>query len=895
VTRTRRRPCRGASWRGDVDLIAVAALLLLATTALTPAGVAAQIQRSPPPEGARTHTVVPGGRYEAGAFKRWFFGSGYRDVWTAPIEVPVLDLGSKAGGLTVTETGGFGQTISLEFLGADGLEYGARSVDKDPTRRLNPLLQGTVVASIIQDQMSGFLPTAGLIVDPLLDATGILHPTHELVVVPDDPRLGEFREDFAGLIAMFVDRPQEGPDNTPGFAGSTRISGTENFLEELEEGACNRVDAREYLKARLMDLVVGDRDRHAGQWRWARYPEGPDCYVWRPIPEDRDQAFIANDGFMMSIYRLITPMQVKFGPKYPSLLGLTFNGWEVDRRILPGLDEPVWAEVAEEVREELTDAVIEEAVHRLPESHYALRGEWLERSLKARRDALLGETLAYYRMMSRATDVTGTDRDEVAVVEHHPNGTMTLSIRYADGPRSDAPYFQRTFWPDVTDEVRVYLHGGDDRVEVRGGRARIIVRVIGGGGDDTYENLSAAGGRRTRFYDDRGDNRFEGRAHVDRDSFERPPASNLAHQYALDWGSVRRYIPLITYSPDIGAQFGVLFGEDRYGFRKVPWRARHTGYAGVATGGPDAIFTWDARFREALGPADLLFRMEYTGINILRFYGFGNATEGGDRNFFKVEQRELTVAPAIEWTFGYDPAGEEEMVSSFRPEVRVGLGPVLKYSDTPLDDNADRFIGTLDPAPYGVGGFAQLGMRGWVDFDRRDNEAYPTSGFRVLLGGAAYPAMLDVDEAFGTVEGAASTYLTPGSARRAPTLALRAGAKKVFGPYPFHEAAYVGGIDDVRGYREERFAGDAALFANAEARLPLAAFSLLFPTEFGILGATDMGRVFYGEDPAGTDDWHASFGGGVWLSFLDRRQTVAITVMHGDDLTGVYVRAGLHF
>ena len=28
--------------------------------------------------------------------------------------------------------------------------------------------------------------------------------------------------------------------------------------------------------------------------------------------------------------------------------------------------------------------------------------------------------------------------------------------------------------------------------------------------------------------------------------------------------------------------------------------------------------------------------------------------------------------------------------------VRVGLGPVLKYSDTPLDDNADRFIGTLD-------------------------------------------------------------------------------------------------------------------------------------------------------------------------------------------------------
>ncbi len=54
-------------------------------------------------------------------------------------------------------------------------------------------------------------------------------------MVPDDPRLGEFREDHAGLIGMFIDRPQEGLDNTPGFAGSTRISGTETFLEELEE------------------------------------------------------------------------------------------------------------------------------------------------------------------------------------------------------------------------------------------------------------------------------------------------------------------------------------------------------------------------------------------------------------------------------------------------------------------------------------------------------------------------------------------------------------------------------------------------------------------------------------------------------------------------------------
>jgi hypothetical protein len=316
----------------------------------------------------------------------------------------------------------------------------------------------------------------------------------------------------------------------------------------------------------------------------------------------------------------------------------------------------------------------------------------------------------------------------------------------------------------------------------------------------------------------------------------------------------------------------------------------------VTTTGPEVLFSWDGRFREAFGPADAVVHVEYSGINILRFHGFGNATEiGDDPDLFKVEQREVIISPSIEWTAGYTPAGGEEAVASFRPEVRFGVGPILKYSETPLDDNADRFIGMLDPAPLGTGHFGQLGATGWAELDRRDNEAYPTDGFRVLVGGTAYPAVLDVDDAFGELHAQASGFLTPWGTRRAPTLAGRIGGKKVFGTYPFHEAAYLGGVEDLRGYREERFAGDASLFANAELRLPVAFFSLLFPTEFGILGAVDVGRVFYEDDVAGADSWHTGFGGGIWLSFLNRRQSVALTVMNGDDLTGVYVRVGLHF
>ena len=60
------------------------------------------------------------------------------------------------------------------------------------------------------------------------------------------------------------------------------------------------MDARAFLNARLFDLVIGDWDRHRGQWRWARFGDQP-VTRWVPIPQDRDQAFIRYDGLVLAI------------------------------------------------------------------------------------------------------------------------------------------------------------------------------------------------------------------------------------------------------------------------------------------------------------------------------------------------------------------------------------------------------------------------------------------------------------------------------------------------------------------------------------------------------------------------------------------------------------------
>src|SRR5687768_17587606 len=63
-------------------------------------------------------TVVSGRDYDANWLHARILGENYRTVWTTPIRVPVLDLCTFAGGLTVTpraDTAGGKQTLSIRF------------------------------------------------------------------------------------------------------------------------------------------------------------------------------------------------------------------------------------------------------------------------------------------------------------------------------------------------------------------------------------------------------------------------------------------------------------------------------------------------------------------------------------------------------------------------------------------------------------------------------------------------------------------------------------------------------------------------------------------------------------------------------------------------------------
>jgi hypothetical protein len=826
-------------------------------------------------------TVTPGPAYRRSGLFQFFFGAHYRNLWTQPIRVAVLDLATFAGGLTPTERGGGKQTKSLRLAGRDGREYTFRSIDKDPSAVLPADLRETFADRLFQDQMSSAHPTGALAVAPILRAAGILHAEPILVMMPDDAALGAFRGEFGGLLGLLEERPRDANAEGVSFAGAKDIASTEKMLDALDDRPLVRVDARQFLVARLIDVFLGDWDRHRDQWRWALI-EDTRGERWVPIPRDRDQAFVRFDGFLLGVVRKRVPQLVDFGARYPTVVGATWNGRDLDRRLLTELERPVWDSVAAALTAQITDEVIDEAVAALPPEHRTVGGERLRQALMARRNDLVGMATRYYEHLAGEVDVYGSDLADLAQAVRLADGTTEVTVRAVGG---GPVYFSRRFRDGETDDIRIYLQGGADSAVVASSGG-ISIRVIGGGGDDRFANQGDGGGA---FYDNRGDNiavggSINGKEYRAIDDTANPTA--VAHR---DWGGRKIRYPIASYGPDAGFQFGIGGRLTRYGFRKKPYASYLHYNASIATGAATGRAELQGRFQRENSRNYLAFDALASGVEVLRWYGFGNDTRLDPTRpveFYRSTQHQVALAPSVGWAIG--------------EQATLELGPRFKYSVTEIDDgtNATRFIAT--DRPYGTGTFAQFGFGGDFRLDSRDVPAAARRGFALELGGSAYPAMMDVDRSFGELHGRVATYLSP-TMPGSPTLAVQLGGRKVFGTagaVPFHEAASLGSTGTLRGFRSHRFAGDeGVIYGTVELRLHLTNLFILVPGRQGLLGFVDHGRVYHSGDatnPA-ADTWHSSIGGGVWMAFFTQGSVVSAVLGHSDEGNRVYVRAGFSF
>lgn len=827
----------------------------------------------PPPSGPDSVSIAAGSRYEAGGFHRFLFGDNHREAWLATIRVPVLNLETFQGGLVPTEVGGGMQTVSLHLESADGREFVFRSIDKNLTQVVPPSLQGSLIHDLIQDQTSSMHPFGALVAASLLEAAKIPHVKPYLAVMPDDPRLGEFREQFAGVLGLLEERPNEGPDDTRGFAQSTKITGTETLFEGLNADPDNRVDALAYLEARLFDMWINDWDRHTDQWRWIYRARGEDS-LWTPVPRDRDQAFVRFEGLLIQIGRLLYPKLIPFDSTYPSLRGLTANSADLDFRLLAGLERSAYDSLAQVLQARFSEEVIGRAMTLLPGIVQAIDSAAIANRLISRLGKLDELALDFYQRQSDILDVHATDVAETATLEYHPGGGVTLSIvpRGSDG---NPPWFRRTFRPDETAEVRVYLHKGDDRVVLGGDPAtsEITFRIIGGNGNNVFPT-SAPGD--LHFYD-RGptsgieygpDDVLDRREWIELkgDTLE-PPTS--------DRGGYIAPRANIGYADDLGLVVAAGVARVSYGFRKYPYAGKtalNLRY-GTGYGVSEVEILQDWRREESEWHA--LLRGGWSQFGVLRFHGLGNETPENSGERFDIVRGEFHLRPALAWS---RPSG-----------ATVSLGPVLRHGN--VDDRSGSFVRAL--SPYGSGTFTQSGLSLEFTRDSRDSPNYATRGMVATATAEFYPGMMDLEEGYGAAE-AGFRFFKQLPVPTNPVLAIRAGGRKVWGRFPFYDAAFLGGQESLRGFAHQRFAGEASAFGGLELRVPVGTLPLYaFPARLLVFGFGDAGRVFVdGED---SDLWHNAFGGGVSLSFVTPGNGVNVAVARSDERTSLYVSLGFEY
>ncbi len=824
-------------------------------------------------EPAQTSVVrAPGAHYGASGLHRFVLGTDYRALWTTPVSVEVLDLGSAEGGLVPLGRTGGQQSKTLKLGNPSGQQFFFRSIDKDPTKALPEELRGTVAGWVVQDQISSANPLAPLVVSRLLAATSILHNAPRLYVLPDDARLGEFRADFGGLMG-FLEERVGGSGLAAHWQGAVEIIDSDTLFARVDRDADDRVDARAFLLARLFDVYIGDWDRHRDQWRWARMDDALPRR-WLPIPIDRDQAFVRFDGVALSIARQTLPKLVKFGAGFSDMAGQTWNGRDLDRRFLSDLERPVWDSVGRSLQAALSDSVIADAVRALPAEHFALAGPRLEARLKHRRDALMEAVDRYYHLLSAQVDIHATDEADVASIARRDDGGVTVGLSRTSGAGAGR-YFERRFEPGQTREVRLFLGRGDDTAVVRGVGGGITVRILGDSGADRLTDSSSGGPN--RFYDADGrDARTTGRSTpIDRQRYVPPPSPDPHAIPPRDWGHRWQPLTWASYGPDVGLFVGGGRTLTTYGFRKYPFATRHRFRAGIATGPWTYRVDYLGEFHRENSRASLVLFARASGVEVLRFHGFGNETSAaGSDAFYRVTQDQFSLELALLLPVG--------------GRLTLLAGPTLKYAST--DRRADRFLATVNP--YGAGNFGEVGARAALRLDTRNRRNAASRGVMLELGGSIHPAWWDVQETFGEAHAEAAVYLSP-PAPLDPTLALRAGGKKLWGAYPYFDAAFIGGPATIRLGRENRYAGDASAYGSAELRLALVRARLVLPAELGIFGLADAGRVYFAGESSSR--WHTAFGGGIWVAFLNRSNTFSAAVAASDERTRVYLQAGFAF
>ena len=820
----------------------------------------------PMPQGPVMAAYTKKNVWQFPGFITLFLGDYYAESYGVQMSYPVLDLATEQGGLEPTRIGGGAQTNSIRVKDKNGGDYSIRALTKDSSRLLPyPMNQIGFLGRLLDHGFTATHPEAALAVPVLAKAIDVRHPTPRLMYLPDQEALGEYRGFITNEVVSVEQRPKE-PDEGPmpeGLVGpddkenKTRFKNHEQFVVKMfDHPEKHRLDADAMVRARLLDMLIGDWDRHRGQWDFAVRTDDDGNKLYTPIPLDRDQAFGRYDGVGLMFARLIVPQSRSLQPysgSYGRIGWLNYNARDFDALYLASVPYDRFMAQAAAVQKGLTDQVIEDAFKTWHKEAFDLEGAKLVAGLKERRDTLLEAAEDFYRILARNVDVLGSKNADRFDVYFGAEGTVRVTVSTA----KSQTYYDRTFLPRETKEVHLYAQEGDDTLLVHGKpHSKIDIKFIGGQGKETLaaaEKGAKLEAGAIEWYDSPNGGTLDPSLAVDDERSERPDLNQYEQRenHEPDYGM---FMPGILINPDDGLFIGGMFTYITQAWKRAPFAAKHDVSLFFATENLGLQGRYHGLFPQSAGLLDQEVDLIATTPTYTRnFYGYTNVfvdAPPGLEAYYRVRQGWYEGRYGLSYGFGGS---------------RSRVGAQLTAQAIVTENTPGRFAGVSDdvtPDTFGAKYFG--GARVYAETNTFDSLTLPRRGV-ALHGSVTARYDLKKGQDFSTTYKLAGATAIPIDSHQRFVILTRASLEGIVGNHPFYFAPTLGD-SQLRAYHRDQLAGDVAFAHTTDLRIDVFRLYSGIPGTVGINLSVDHGRVF----GAGvTDAYHFNYGGGVWWSIVD--------------------------
>ena len=812
-------------------------------------------------------TIAANKQYaKASGFKRVMLGNNYRKEWATPVKLKVFDINKEHGGFKIEGLGGGKQTRSLHMKDTAGVKWTLRSLNKDPQKAIPENFRNTVAADIVQDMISAANPYGALPVPVLASALGIVHATPQYFVVPDDYSLGAYRPIFANTMCMLEEQD-------PNINGG-KDKNTSKVFNKLRDKDDHKIDQVTLLKARMLDFLIADYDRHQDQWKWGSIDTGKQK-IYYPIPVDRDQSLFYSDGLVMkyATWRRL-PFLKGFRHNIPRVEWLGYVARYFDRTYLNELDANQWRLTLQDFKNELTDSVIYASVKTLPPEIAKLDSSTIVGKLKSRRDLMPKKGMIYYKFLSKRVNILGSNKDEYFHVSRSGKGLEVNVYAVKKSGDTGLLMYSRIFDPKVTREIRMYGFNGNDRFDVDDNvHSKIKIRMIGGAGDDTF-NIR---GRVPNFiYDNNTEDNIILAHNKTRDRISSDPAVNNYNEKEENY-TIWRFPHLqMGYNFEDGFLAGVGVHQRTFNFRREPYSTDQKLTTLFAVSDQAYQVKYTGTFLNLIHKTDIVADGEFIEPTLNNFFGFGNETkkmQGADIHYYRVRFTDFDGSVLLRKRF-------------FQNVLSIGIGPAFYYYANKYQKETAPVM--INPSIVGLDSgtiYSQKSYAGGklsVNVNNLNAELFPTRGIDWSTNLTSMQGLNTISKPITKLESNMVVYASLSDLSNVVAV-LKIGGGHIFSKqFEYFQALTLGADNYLRGYRKQRFAGSSLAYADLELRIKICDVkSYIMPGALGIVGFNDLGRVWIKDEHSNV--WHDAYGAGLYYTPFNMVIISATTAFSGEE------------